>query len=643
MLKHFLYAAAILVLTMIFDKSWAQEDEVPKDLYIASTIPDSLKENANAVVRYAIEEDEVNGPGKMVEKIHEVVTVLNEKARREAELELPYNRKFDSFSDVLMCIYDASGNVIKKYRKGDMGDYAANDGFSLAEDGRVLFVRHTIVTYPVTVETEYTYKTNSLFDPGEWNIQSNEQSVQNSYYHLSVDTGAGFRYLNKNTTIKPVITTINGRASYSWVVKNLKAIKLEEGAESWRVFPHVYFAQNKFSQEGYPGDISTWQNYGKWQKDLNADVCSLSPEREAEIRKMTDTIKTDKEKAKFLYQYMQQNVRYVSIQLGIGGWKPFAASFVDQKKYGDCKALSNYMSALLKAVGIKSCYAIINAFANQEPADPAFPFNHFNHVILCVPFKNDTTWLECTDNHMPFGLLSSFTENRRALIVTEDGGRLVNTPKSAMNNNQFNSEVHIVLNGDGSAKAETKILSTGEYRDKLIGLSALKEDEQKKEIIDGWKMKQPISFSINPGKDVDGTKEVDLNFEYDKFSDIMAGDKQFYRPHLFDLVTTSVPIEEHRKSDFYFDFPREGSCITTIDLPVGFEVESLPVNQSLNFSYGNYEVKYTDDSAKNEVTSAAKFTLTNHVIPAAKYTELQEYLDAVAKAQNKKLVIRRKA
>ena len=94
---------------------------------------------------------------------------------------------------------------------------------------------------------------------------------------------------------------------------------------------------------------------------------------------------------------------------------------------------------------------------------------------------------------------------------------------------------------------------------------------------------------------------------------------------------------------YYFDFPLQKSCITTIDLPSDFEVETLPTNQSLKFTYGNYEIKYVYDQAKNQVVSTAKFNLTNHVIPAAKYTEMQQYLDAVAKAQNKKLVIRRKA
>ena len=301
------------------------------------------------------------------------------------------------------------------------------------------------------------------------------------------------------------------------------------------------------------------------------------------------------------------------------------------------------MYALLKAVNIPSYYSIINAEANQEPADPSFPYNSFNHVILCVPFKGDTTWLECTSSTQPFGKLGPFTENRRALLITENGGKLVNTPRSTMQDNQFNSEVHLILDADGSAKADIKILSTGGYRDDYIGISAAKTDEQKEAFMNLLNIKQPSVFGLNVSPDKDSVKEVDMKLEYDKFCDIMAGDKQFYRPHAFDLVAFAVPIEEKRKTDYYFEHPMQKTCVTTIDLPAGFEVETLPINQSLKFTYGNYEVKYVYDAAKNQVISTAKFNLTKQVIPAAKYTELQQYLDAVAKAQNKKLVIRRKA
>jgi hypothetical protein len=618
--------------------------DIPKELYQGNTIPDSLKEEANSVVRYSSEHYDILGPGKYVHKIHSIVTVLNEKGNSEAEVVLGYNKKYSNVSSFEMRIYDADGKLLKKYRKGDMYDRLAEDDETLVSDDRKLYLAHTIANYPTTVEITYERDESSAVDLGGWFIQDEKQSIQNAECDVTIAPDAGFRYLNKNTNIKPQKTTAGGKDVYTWHVSNLKAYKLEEGAMQWRVLPAVLFDQNKFNFYGNQGDITSWQNFGKWVGDLNADVSSLTPERAAEIKKMTDTIKTDKAKARFLYKYMQQNMRYVSIQLGIGGLKPFAASFVDQKKYGDCKALSNYMRALLKAVDINSYYTIINAGDNEEPADYAFPHNGFNHVILCIPFKNDTTWLECTSNTQPFGLLGPFTENRKGLMITENGGMLVSTPKSKAANNQFNSEVHVTLNADGGAKAQAKIISTGEFRNLFVdALPTLKADEQKEMIMKELGIKQPSEFDFQQGKDISDTKEVDLSLDYDKFCDGIAGDKQFIRPRVLALWEGSVPIAEKRKTDFYFKFPMQESCVTTIDLPAGYEVESLPVNSSLKFSYGNYDLSFVYNKDKNQVVSTAKFVLNNQVIPAAKYTEMQQYFDTITKAQNKKLVIKKKA
>lgn len=635
-----LTAAALFVLAA---KSYSQDKTIPKDLYIASTIPDSLKEDANSVVRYSMEDYNIIGPGEQLYKEHSIITVLNEKGGTEAGTVLPYNKKFNTVTSFEMRIYAADGTLIKKYHKSDMYDRAAIDNESIITDDRRLSIGHTIATYPTTVEIITEQDIKSDIDLGSWDIQEPEQSIQHKYYHIAIANNAGFRFLNKHTTIKPQKSTVENIDNYLWEVSNSKAFKLEDNTEAWTVLPKIYFAANDFQFYGIPGNISSWQNFGKWQQSLNADVCTLSPERIEQIKKMTADIKTDKEKTRFLYNYLQQNMRYVSIQLGIGGLKPFPAKFVDEKKYGDCKALANYMVALLSAVDIKAYYAKVRAGTNEEPSDPAFPNSMSNHIIVCVPLKGDTTWLECTSTTQAFGKLGKFTENRNALLITEDGGKLVNTPRSSDMDNQFNSEAHIILDADGGAKAQVKILSTGEYRDDYVGIAALKTNEQKEYIIRMLNMKQPSVFEFKPATDKDGTKEINIDLAYDKFCDVSAGNKQFYRPRVFDLWQMTVPALEKRKSDFFFEIPMLKTCVTTIDLPAGFEIDALPADQNLKFTYGTYDVKYVYDAAKNQVISTAKFNLKNHVIPAAKYTEMQVYMDAIAKAQNKKLVIRRKA
>jgi len=624
------------------NRVYCQSKDIPLNLYKASTISDSLKKDANAVVRYSFTDVNVKAVGKAVLKTHTIVTLLNEKARDEAIMVLGYN-KFNSINSVEMIVYNAEGKLLKKYRKGDMYDRAAfEDALTVITDDRLLAVKHDIASYPVTVEKVIEENMNSFFDLGTWIIQEPEFAIENSKYQISINPAIGFRYKNVNSAILPKKTKQNDLDTYLWEVSDLKAIKLEDYALPWRVIPKISFGINSFEFAGKPGDISTWNGYGKWQMALNTDVSSLTPAREEEIRQMTAAIKTDKEKVKFLYEYMQHNMRYVSIQLGIGGWKPLPATFVDQKKYGDCKALSNYMGALLKAVNIPSCYAVINAGVNKEPADPDFPNDPFNHIILCVPLKGDTTWLECTSNTQPFGKLGTFTENRNALLVNSDGGKLVRTPKSLIDDNQFKSEVHLTLAADGSAKAQVKLITTGEYRGLYLSMTEQKLDVQKEFLIRYLNMRQPSALDIKPGDDKDGAKEIDLDIEYDKFCDIASGNKQFYRPRVFDVWNLTIPPLDKRKTDYYFEHPMQKTCVTTIDLPAGFEVETLPANASLKFTYGNYEMSYVYNADKNQVISTTIFKLTNYVIPAAKYNEMQQYMDDIAKVQNKKLVIHKK-
>ncbi len=624
--------------------SKAHSQDIPKELYTAAGIPDSLKEDANSIIRYSSDELRIKGPGKATIKHHSLVTILNEKGDRAAIIQYFYNKKFDTYSAIDIHVYDEAGKVIKKYHKTDMYDGAAFDDETLVGDERFLGLKHSIAKHPETIEEEYEEDISSFITLDSWHIQERiEQSVQNSQFKVWTLPTNGFRFKYKNIALSPEKSVDGPYETYSWKVKNLKAVKKEESNMPTRVIPRVEFAINQFDCYGYPGDISSWQNFGKWLQGLSGDIGTLTPARIAEIKKMTDTIKTSRAKAIFLYKYMQQNMRYVSIQLGIGGYRPFAATFVDDKKYGDCKALSNYMHALLKAVDIPSYCAIIRAGENQEAADFSFPHNDFNHEILCIPFKNDTTWLECTSNKTEFGKLGAFTENRNALLITEDGGKLVSTPKSLARDNQFNSEVHITLNPDGSAKAQIKIVSTGEYRLDYIGSTAMKLDEQKQFWLEQLQIKQPSLFNLELGKDTNYTQQIALNMEFDKFCDVMTGDKQFYRPAVFKLWANTVPIVDKRKTDFYWEWPRIKSCVTTIDLPAGYEVESIPANTSLKFTYGNYDISYVYNKDKNQVISTAKFILSDPAIPAAKYTEMQVYMDAVAKAQNKKLVLRKKA
>ncbi|RYE36212.1 MAG: DUF3857 domain-containing protein [Sphingobacteriaceae bacterium] len=624
----------------MINEASAQNTEIPKKYYQAATIPDSLKHEADAVVRYSSDEITVTAPGKATVLHHDITTILNEKGNRAATMILYYDKKFNSIRNAQMQVYNAEGKLLKKYNKSDMYDRSATDESTMITGYRLLALQHTPASYPITIESSYEKNLNSYLDLNSWDIQETGFAVENASYKVSVKPELGFHFKNKNISIKPVKQKEGDLDTYTWQVKNLSCITAEDNVPGWCVLPKISFATNSFAYNGMAGDISSWQNFGKWLQALNEDVNTLSPERAVELQNLTANFKNDKQKAEFLYHYLQQNTRYVSIQLGIGGLKPFPASFVDAKKYGDCKALVNYMHAMLKAVHIPSYYAVVRAGENEEAADRDFPASPFNHVILCVPFKTDTTWLECTSNTQPFGKLGTFTENRNALLITENGGKLVNTPKSSNADNQLNSEVLITLNADGSAKAKVNFTGSGHYREVFTEvLPRLKTNQQKEFLIRFFDFRQPSELVYQAVSDSAGINKINLDLEYEQFYEMSAGSKQFYKPRIFNLCGETMPTAEKRKSDYYFSCPMQKTCTTTIQLPEGFKLETVPTNVNLKFSYGDYQSTYVYDTASNKIISTVKFNLNTQIVPAGKYKDLQEYFAAIAKAQSKKIVV----
>jgi len=172
----------------------------------------------------------------------------------------------------------------------------------------------------------------------------------------------------------------------SYEANGLTALRDEELASFDHYFPKVMMGLEHFHLEGFDGTATNWLDFGKWYatKILNGTI-DLSDQAIAKAKSIvgaeTDPIK----KAKILYQYLQDKVRYVSIQVGIGGWKPMQANDVDKLGYGDCKALSNYTKALLQAVGVPSYTTILYGNPSKMNIQNDFVSMQGNHMILCVP------------------------------------------------------------------------------------------------------------------------------------------------------------------------------------------------------------------------------------------------------------------
>ena len=608
-------------------------------IYDASTIPEELKKNSYSVKREERIEFEVKSISRATYKVHQVITVLNERGKDQLEFH-EFSDRFHSLESAVIQLYDSKGSFLQKYKKPDMTQHISGEG--LVPDGKVYYIQFPANSYPVTMEINYEIKFTGLLNYRDYYVQLPEQSVENSAFVATVPIDLDLRFKARNTSLVPVVTSDVKNKTYTWTSKNLPALEEEEGSVSYESrYPCILLSPNKFELDNYPGDMSTWQNFGNWYGSLSKKANNLTEERKQFFRDLVKDATTDREKIKIIYSYLQTNCRYVSIQLGIGGFMPFEADFVDKKKYGDCKALSNYTQACLSAIGIKSYQALINASYNKEPVDPAFPHNGFNHVIVCVPLQKDSVWLECTSNTTEFGVLGNFTENRNALLITEDGGRLVPTPKSKASDNVFASHSIIDLAEDGSGMVSVSLNTTGEYKQELMSyIDDQKKDDQKRFLVNYIGYIQPDEFQINYDK-VDKKAATTMTMSIGKIPEFTAGKKFFLNPRIYQIWKRALPKAEHRTQDFYFQHPMIKIDTTIYKLPEGFGIETLPKAKKVIFEYGSFNASYEFDESKKEIRSIAKLELNEYKIPAAHFLATKSFFNEVLEEYTEKIVIKR--
>lgn len=608
--------------------------------YLVSSILDSLKKDAHAVYRLDEGIVDVTGPGRYNFHVHQIYTVLNKDG--DHLLKLAYGiDKFRKIDNIEVKVLNKLGAVVEKYKKKDFTVTAAYDGFSLITDNQVMRLQIVSSDYPCTVEVAYTEEVTSFITLPTWSFQSPGIAVETSRFLVKIPAEIDIRYKTKHINITPVVTTLNSKKNYLWEVNNLAAKKSQAGAGEYAKVPRLLVAANQFEYDGHRGDMSGWKGMGLWYNELVKATNQLSETYKAEIRNLVDGAKSDIDKVRIIYNHLQKNFRYVSIQLGIGGFRPFPANFVHEKKYGDCKALSNYMQACLSAINIKSYSAWINAGADRSPVDPDFPYDGFNHQILCVPIDKDTTWLECTSSLADFAHLGNFTENRNALVLTENGGVLIPTPKSKSHQNKFTMTTTVNMNEDGSGKTESVMTTTGEYKYEQLAMSQEKADLLKQYFVNGYGFPNPDEFELSFGEKNTMPFNTRLQLKVEKINDFMAGSKMFLRPRIYKIWSSKLPSAENRTEDFLFECPFEKTDTTTYKLPAGFKVEALPKEKQIQFEFGSYNSKHWYDDQQKAIVTTAKLVLTQHHIPAEKYASVRTFFNEVMMDDSQRIVIKK--
>jgi transglutaminase-like putative cysteine protease len=600
-------------------------------MYPVSEIPAALLQNAHTVMRVYKQEVEIKSEKSAVVSVTEVRTILNKNGEDNAYFSETYD-PMNKISNLKGKVYNELGKQIKSLGGDDVVDHSAISGFSLYEDNRVKYIDPKNLTYPFTVEYTYDIDLKHTFFLPVWSHGSENTSYENSIFIVKTPVGYSFRYKEYNLPKGVVKTTQDDKDVYTWTITNLLA-RIDEPMtiKSLPTYPLVRLAPNKFEVGETKGSSETWKDLGIWMTGLLDKKDILSESTKAKMKEITSFCKNDLEKVKVVYQYMQQKTRYVSIQVGIGGWQPFDAETVDKTSYGDCKALSNYTKALLWAVGVKSYYALVYAGASSRNIDADFASNQFNHAIVFVPIDKDTVWLECTSQRMPCGFNGDFTDDRDVLIVDGENSKLVHTRIYPATENCINrnTKVNLADIESGAANASTKYI--GLCYDDMMSTYYADDADKLKRITQSIELP---SFSLtkfslveNRSKTPSLDEHLDLTFtNYIK----KMGDVALLPLNFMNRLSSIPDKVRNRKTDMCIRRSYMENDTVTYQLPKGYQVTDLPQKTEFGSKFGKYISQSTQKGG--EITYIRHFELTKGTFPAQDYVDFRDFLEQISTA-----------
>jgi hypothetical protein len=525
-------------------------------------------------------------------------------------------------------VLDATGRVLRTLgRKEITTRHDIGEG-TFFEDSRVKEFKLTSNSYPYRVKYRYRVATEKYIYLCRWSpsVYSNVVTKHATLrviipknYPVTVHRPGNLRYDS---------ALVSNTIHMQWEGTEVGPFKAEAYSPPiLERVPWVVIAPSQFNY-GIPGSLLSWSSYGTWHERLNDGAEDLPPDEKTRIRKLVEGISDKQEIIKRLYHYMQDNTRYVFVAVDVGGLKPYPASFVSSKKYGDCKALTIFMKAMLMESGIPSFYTLVNGDGNPIRINTAAPGPQFNHVILCVPLDKDTVWLEDTAGHLPYNYLGTFTQDRPALVINGSASRLIKTPALSVDEVLRKEMFTFTIAPEGNA--EVKILSElrGDEFEDVRFFQFNKNEKALHDFVDRlfpWLKGKTRPYVIgNADRDA---SVIHLNINQTIETPMRRlGDAFYLQPHQIEVpnleppVTRNTPLRINCPTNLEQEFSYEGLFIPNHKV-------TLPAELKFTTPYGLYQASH--EIQGNRIIVRRKFVLYAGEYPLSEYPAVYAFIKSI--------------
>jgi hypothetical protein len=581
---------------------------------------------------------EVFGRGELgfsVFEQHRIVKVFDSRGERFANVVIPYGGRSEVVAIEARTI-SPDGNIVV-LDENDIYDVSLYPNFVFFSDQRA-----KLFTLPAVEEgavLEYRYRL-SIRDRTFWHSWSFQHDAPTLISRFTLVKPAEWEvnYRIYGTDVEPDVTAMpeGFKSTMHWEARDMPALESEVGMPPSR----ERVARLALAPLGF----NSWSDVASWYHGLSWPRTAAGSETERLARELTAGAETNEEKLERIYTWVRDRVRYLAVEIGIGGFRPHAAEEVCMNMYGDCKDMATLLCSMAREVDLEVYQVLVSTWYNGIP-DTTLPSPlHFNHAIAYAPgIGADGVWMDPTEKGCPFGELPWYDQGIPVLVVGEDGaGEIVTTPRSRPGENTEQTVWAVRLEEDGSATVVGRTVLRGspavETRKQLLYAS----EEMRRQWLETRLAKECSgarvdSFLVEGLEPVSDSLTALYGF-HTPFFVTMRGPHMVFRP---GMITASELPDFFRSSErthpVRFQFGVERELNISITLPAGWGMQPHSVSGSLQSPFGSSRYRWWVNG--DELLVWNHHRLAGLDVKPAQYGEFREFLDSMRKQNLRDLVL----
>jgi hypothetical protein len=622
-----------------------------------ATVP-SYDEKTDAVLLYSETNVTVVSADKVKTQVREVYKILRPAGRHYGEVAVYFRSPSQKITSLHGWCIPASGKDFEVKEKDALEMAVQTDGGELVGDVRMKLLRIPAPDPGNIVGYEYEVEEHPLRLRDRWVFQE-AVPVRESHYSLQLPPGWEYRDFWFNyPSVKP---TQNGNNLLEWSVSNVKGIRQEAQMPPFAGVSGQM--ELSFFPAGGPtlnNSYADWKGMGSWYSALTSGRIEASPELKQEVATLTASRGSLLGKMQAIADFVQHDIRYVAIELGIGGWQPHPAADVFAHRYGDCKDKATLMRSMLHEIGVESYYVVINV--QRGAVSPDTPANDgFDHAIVAIKLpdglSNDSLvaveshpklgkllFFDPTNDLTPFGEIGGYLQANYGLLVTPDGGELVQLPQQPSAMNSIQRTAKLVLDSNGILSGDVDEIRLGDRAfSQRLQLRNVTNDKDRIKAIENVLASSLANFQITHASLMNLQRtDLPFGFEYSFQSESYAknaGDLLLVRPCVLGRQSSSIlETKEPREFPVEFESPVLDSDTFEIKIPDGYTVDDLPDAVNADYSFASYHSKTI--AAGGVIRYTRTFELKQLSVPVSRADELRRFYRQIAGDERSTVVLK---